>query len=114
MTLENRVVLVTGAGRGIGRAIADKLANRGAHVVCVSRTENSCKSTANSINGSGGSASWRAVDVSDGQAVAESAKSILNEHGKVDILVNNAGITRDGMILRMSSENWHGRNRGIK
>ena len=107
MTLENRIVLVTGAGRGIGRAIAEKLATRGAHVVCVSRSENSCQSTANSINGSGGSASWHAVDVSDGQAVAESAKSILNEHGQVDILVNNAGITRDGMILRMSSENWH-------
>ncbi len=107
MSLENRVALVTGAGRGIGRAIAEKLSQEGAHVLCVSRSEDSCGSTAEEINNSGGKASSRALDVSDGSAVAEAAKSFINEHGKVDILINNAGITRDGLILRMSSENWH-------
>jgi 3-oxoacyl-[acyl-carrier protein] reductase len=106
ISLLNQTAVVTGAGRGIGRAIALKFAEAGANVVCVSRTlENSTK-VAEEINASGGKAWPHAVDVSDSKAVAEAGTRILQEIGKVDILVNNAGVTRDGLLMRMSDEDW--------
>ena len=104
--LANQIAVVTGAGRGIGRAIALKFAAEGADVVCVSRTaENSAKG-AEEVRALGRKAWAVAVDVSDGAAVAAAAEKILTDAGKVDILINNAGVTRDGLLMRMSEEDW--------
>ncbi len=105
-TTDNKVALVTGAGRGIGKSIAELLANKGLHVICVSRSANSCGTVAEAINESGGSAESLAVDVADKQAVAAASEQFLKAHGTVDILINNAGITRDGLLFRMSDEDW--------
>src|SRR6185295_13511508 len=104
--LENQVAVVTGAGRGIGRAIALKFAQEGADVVCVSRTMENSQKVADEVRALGRKAWAYAVDVSDSKAVTEAATKILAEAGKVDILVNNAGVTRDGLVMRMSEEDW--------
>jgi 3-oxoacyl-[acyl-carrier protein] reductase len=104
--LENQIAVVTGAGRGIGRAIALKFAAEGAGVVCVSRTQENSEKVANEIGALGKKAWAFAVDVSDSAAVSAAAEKILADCGKVDILVNNAGVTRDGLLMRMSDEDW--------
>ena len=104
---DGQVAVVTGAGRGIGEAIAKKLADEGAKVAVVSRTEANAGKTAEAINAAHpGAARAYAVDVADFQAVQELADVIFREFGKVDILVNNAGVTRDGLSMRMSSDDW--------
>lgn len=105
-SLANQVAVVTGAGRGIGRAIALKFAVAGADVACVSRTVENSEKVAAEIRALGRKAWAVAVDVSDAKAVAAAAEKILADAGRVDILVNNAGITRDGLIMRMSEEDW--------
>ena len=104
--LANQIAVVTGAGRGIGRAIALKFAAEGADVVCVSRTAENSERTAAEIRAFGRKAWEHAVDVADSAAVKEAGERILAEAGRVDILVNNAGVTRDGLIMRMSDEDW--------
>ncbi|HTI69964.1 MAG TPA: 3-oxoacyl-[acyl-carrier-protein] reductase [Candidatus Limnocylindria bacterium] len=104
--LANQIAVVTGAGRGIGRAIALRFALEGADVVCVSRTvENSAKVAAE-VQALGRRAWPMAVDVSDAAAVTAAAEKILSDCGRVDILVNNAGVTRDGLLMRMSDADW--------
>ena len=104
--LENKIAVVTGAGRGIGRAIALKFASEGADVVCVSRTQENSEKVAGEIRQLGRKAWAYAVDVGDPKAVAEAAEKIIGETSRVDILVNNAGVTRDGLLMRMSDEDW--------
>ncbi|MDF9832508.1 3-oxoacyl-[acyl-carrier protein] reductase [Ereboglobus sp. PH5-5] len=107
MTFNNRIALVTGAGRGIGKAIAEMLAKNGVTVICVSKSPESCGGVAAAITAAGGKAEAVPVDVSDGPAVAKAAEALLAKYGKIDILINNAGITRDGLIARMSEDDWN-------
>lgn len=104
--LANQIAVVTGAGRGIGRAIALKFAAEGADIACVSRTSENAEKAAQEVRGLGRRAWAHAVDVADGAAVAAAAEKILADAGKVDILVNNAGVTRDGLLMRMSEADW--------
>ena len=105
-SLANQIAVVTGAGRGIGRAIALKFANEGADVVVVSRTQENSEKVAAEIRTLGRKAWAFAVDVADSAVVSAAAEKILAEAGKVDILVNNAGVTRDGLLMRMSDADW--------
>ena len=104
--LANKVAVVTGAGRGIGRAVALAYARRGADVACVSRTEENSAKAAAEVEALGRRAWAVAVDVSDTAAVDAAAGKILDDAGRVDILVNNAGVTRDNLLMRMSEEEW--------
>jgi 3-oxoacyl-[acyl-carrier protein] reductase len=107
MRFENQVAVVTGAGRGIGHAIAVRLAKEGARVASVSRTEANAQKTADEINaGRAGAAKAYTVDVADQAAVQKAAAQIFEDFGRVDILVNNAGVTRDGLSMRMSMDDW--------
>src|SRR5437763_14115119 len=112
MRFENQTAIVTGAGRGIGHAIALHLASEGARVACVSRSEENAKRTADEINllrkdaGGTPAAVAYAVDVADHGVVQKSGAQILADFTKIDILVNNAGVTRDGLAMRMSIEDW--------
>jgi 3-oxoacyl-[acyl-carrier protein] reductase len=96
---------VTGASRGIGRAIAQRLANGGATVVCVARGANA-DATAAAITAAGGVAIAHSADVTDAAAVEALIKQTVEQHGRLDILVSNAGITRDQLMLRMKRADW--------
>ena len=103
--LADRVALVTGASRGIGRAIARALASRGAKVVAAARGENA-SAVVDEIKGSGGSAESLALDVTEDGAADRALGGLLERHGRIDILVNNAGIARDQLMLRLKREDW--------
>lgn len=104
--IEQRVAIVTGASRGIGRAIATRLAADGKLVVLTSRTVEALEEVRQHIESSGGQAEVRACDVGDGDALTALIEEVASTHGRLDILVNNAGITRDGLILRMSDQDF--------
>lgn len=105
--LENKVALVTGAGRGIGRAIAIALAKEGAEVVVnYNGSEERAKEVKQTIEENGGKASIYKCNVSDFEACEAMIKDIVKEHGRLDILVNNAGITKDGLIMKMKEEDF--------
>jgi 3-oxoacyl-[acyl-carrier protein] reductase len=107
MRFDKQVAVVTGAGRGIGHAIAVRLASEGARVACVSRTIENAKRTADELNvARADCAKAFSVDVANHAAVQDTGAEILKHFGNVDILVNNAGITRDGLSMRMSLEDW--------
>jgi 3-oxoacyl-[acyl-carrier protein] reductase len=106
-SLVGKVAVVTGAGRGIGQAIAHALAAQGAKVAVVSRSEASCGAVAEELNAlNAGTAKAYAVDVADHLAVQELGKQVVADFGQVDILINNAGVTRDGLLMRMKEEDW--------
>ena len=107
LSLENKSALVTGGARGIGRAISELLAQRGADVAIADLLEDQAKTTAQEI----AQASKRrtlamALDVRDMQAAKAVMDEAIAEFGKIDILVNNAGVTRDDLIMRMGEEDW--------
>ena len=104
--MDRRVAFVTGASRGIGRAIAEKLASDGCHVVLVARSADRLEALAKEITDQGGSAEACPCDIGDGEALAKAVTDAAERHGRFDILVNNAGITRDDLLLRMSDEAW--------
>jgi 3-oxoacyl-[acyl-carrier protein] reductase len=107
MRFANQVAIVTGAGRGIGRGIALRLASEGARVAVVSRTEKNSIAVAEEINAKHiGLAKPYAVDVADHAAVQALCAQIITDFTRVDILVNNAGVTKDGLSMRMSPEDW--------
>ena len=106
MSLENLTAVVTGAGRGIGRAIALRLAQDGANIVCVSRTESNSQKVADEVTALDRKSWAVAVDVGDTEAVEVAVAKILEDTEGVNILVNNAGVTRDGLLMRMSEEDW--------
>ena len=107
MRFEGEVAIVTGAGRGIGRAIALRFASEGARVACVSRSEENATKTADEINDMRRDAAKAyPVDVADHAAVQRIGARILEDFGRSDILVNNAGVTRDALAMRMSLEDW--------
>ena len=104
--LENKVAVVTGAGRGIGKAIALKLADEGAAVACCGRSMANIETTVTDIVKTGGRAKPYVVDVADGKQVNEACDKILEDFGRVDVLVNNAGMTHDNLLLRMNETEW--------
>jgi 3-oxoacyl-[acyl-carrier protein] reductase len=105
LDLSGKIAIVTGASRGIGRAIAELLAQRGAHVVAVARGNNAAD-TVSGIVAASGRAEVAAVDVTDAASVDALVSGSLERHGRIDILVNNAGIARDQLLLRMKREDW--------
>ena len=103
--LNGKIAIVTGASRGIGRAIATTMAARGAVVVAAARGQNASDTVA-AITATGGRAETATLDVNDPASVAALVGSVIAAHGRIDILVNNAGITRDQLMLRMKREDW--------
>jgi len=103
---QNRVAFVTGASRGIGAAIARRLASEGATVIAAARTADALERVVEEIRGAGGAASAAALDLSDSASIEAAAKSAIAAHGEVHVLVNNAGVTEDNLILRMSRDAW--------
>jgi 3-oxoacyl-[acyl-carrier protein] reductase len=105
--LKDRVAVVTGGGRGIGRAISKKLASEGAHVVvCYAGNEQAASDTVKEIVAGGGKAETKLVDVSNPETAQAAILEVNEKNGRLDILVNNAGISKDNLILRARVEEW--------
>lgn len=104
--LNERVAVVTGSGRGIGRAIATTLANTGATVVINDVSSESADEAVAAIQEAGGKASSIVADISDAAGADTLMKTTLDTHGRIDVLVNNAGITRDNLLMRMKDEDF--------
>jgi 3-oxoacyl-[acyl-carrier protein] reductase len=103
---EKRVAFVTGASRGIGAAIAKRLARDGLHVVAVARNVEKLEQIVGEVKSEGGSAESLTCDIADSKGLTEAIERITEAHGRLDVLVNNAGITKDGLILRMEDADW--------
>jgi 3-oxoacyl-[acyl-carrier protein] reductase len=107
MSLQGRVAIVTGAAQGIGRAIAETLAETGADIVVADLDPTRSKETVAAVQKAGRKTLNLKVNVADANDTKAMAEQVLKEWGKIDILVNNAGITRDGLLLRMKEEDWN-------
>lgn len=106
MDFKGQVAMVTGGARGIGRAIAEGLAQRGAHIVVADINVDEARETASVLASLGVKAMGMRLDVSNSEEVKKIFEEMRKEFGRIDILVNNAGITRDGLLLRMKEEDW--------
>ena len=106
LAIDRRLAIVTGASRGIGRGIAERLARDGRFVVGVARNAESLDTVRAAIESAGGQFEARPCDIGDGAALTALLEAVIEKHGRLDILVNNAGITRDGLLLRMSDEDF--------
>ena len=106
MEFEGKIALVTGAARGIGRAIAEELARRGADLALCDLQADWLDETAEAVKALGRRVLTLSVDVGDSQAVNTAVSEVLDTFGQIDILVNNAGITKDTLLVRMSDEDW--------
>jgi len=106
MEFKNQVALVTGSARGIGRAIAECLAGKGADIVIADLNLDEAKETAAAVAGRGVRTMAVRIDVSQSGEVIKAFGDIMKEFGRLDILVNNAGITKDNLLLRMKEEDW--------
>lgn len=104
MRLENKVAIVTGASRGLGKGIAMKLAQEGAKVVIADMLP--AEQAVEEIRAAGGTACYFCVNMSEQEQVVNLVKFAIDTYGTLDIMVNNAGINRDGMLHKMSKENW--------
>ncbi|MEQ8847882.1 3-oxoacyl-[acyl-carrier-protein] reductase [Botrimarina sp.] len=104
--LTDQVAIVTGASRGIGKAIALRLAESGAKVACVARSADKLAETVSEVESAGGVAAAYPCDVADTDAATKLVEQVAEEWGRVDVMVNNAGITRDTLLPRMSDEDW--------
>ena len=104
--LSGKVALVTGASRGLGKAISLALAQEGASIAAVARSEDALKETLEAIRSASGTAEPFALDVADGEAAEATVEKIKARFEHIDILVNNAGVTRDGLLARMTTEAW--------
>jgi len=104
--LTDKVALVTGASRGLGKAIALALAQEGAAIAAVARSEDALKETLEALRAAGATAEPFALDVSSESSVEAGIEKITARFGRVDVLVNNAGVTRDGLLMRMKSDDW--------
>ena len=105
--LKNKVAIVTGASRGIGRSVAQEISKSGAHVVCVSRSEDDLLKISKKLNNEGFSSSSFVCDVSNSNDFKKLIDDTVSKFNQVDILVNNAGITKDNLIMRMSESDWN-------
>jgi 3-oxoacyl-[acyl-carrier protein] reductase len=103
---ESRVAIVTGANRGIGRAIALQLASDGFKIAMIARNEDTLLEVQREIETSGGQACTYVCDLSKTDSFSETIEKIIQEQGRLDVLVNNAGMTRDGLLLRMSDDDF--------
>jgi len=106
ITLEGQVALVTGASRGIGRAIAEKLAAAGATVIGTATSESGAEAITAYFSEQGLQGVGRVLDVADGESVTTLIKAITKEFGVIQVLINNAGITRDNLLMRMKDDEW--------
>ncbi|MFH0948257.1 MAG: 3-oxoacyl-[acyl-carrier-protein] reductase [Elusimicrobiota bacterium] len=105
--LKDKVAVITGGAQGIGRAIAEKLANEGAKIIIVDVMEEAAKKTADELSKDKNVETLALkVDVSSSQETEEMIKKTVEKFGKVDIMINNAGITRDNLLIRMSDDEW--------
>ena len=104
--LENKVAIVSGASRGIGKTIAEQIAQVGAKVVCVSRSLTDVERVAKGISEQGFTAIAMSCDITNGEQYQEIVKSVVEKFSSIDILVNNAGVTKDNLIMRMSEDDW--------
>jgi len=106
MKLKGKIALITGSARGIGKAIAVKLAEEGAKVLVADVNQGEADKTSEEINSKGLISKAYKLNVTDSKEVESIVSSIINDFGKIDILINNAGITRDNLFIRMKEEEW--------